>query len=90
MITLFNPKAILFYMAFFPLFVDPLRQQGLVTYALMAVTIAVLTFFYGLTSTLLTHFLAERLRANPLISRAFEKIAGLFLIGFGIKLAVSR
>jgi threonine/homoserine/homoserine lactone efflux protein len=39
---------------------------------------------------LLTHFLAERIRANPVISRVLEKVAGLFLIGFGIKLAVSR
>jgi threonine/homoserine/homoserine lactone efflux protein len=90
LITLLNPKAILFYMAFFPLFVDPLRQQGLLTYAFMAGTIAALTFGYGLTSTLLTHFLAEKLRANPLISRVLEKVAGLFLIGFGVKLAVSH
>ena len=90
MITLLNPKAIVFYMAFFPLFVDPARHQGLVTFAAMAVTIAVLTFIYGLTVTLLTHFLAERLRANPMVSRAMEKLAGLFLLGFGIKLAVSR
>jgi threonine/homoserine/homoserine lactone efflux protein len=90
MITLLNPKAILFYMAFFPLFVDPVRQQGLLTYAVMATTITVLTFLYGLTSTLLTHFLAERVRANPVISRVLEKVAGLFLIGFGIKLAVAR
>jgi threonine/homoserine/homoserine lactone efflux protein len=90
MITLLNPKAILFYMAFFPLFVDPVRQQGLVTYGLMAVTIATLTFLYGLAATLLTHFLAERVRANPMISRVLEKVAGLFLVGFGIKLAVSK
>jgi len=90
MITLLNPKAILFYMAFFPLFVDPQRQQGLLTYAFMAATIAVLTFLYGLTSTLLTHFLAERVRANPVISRVLEKLAGFFLVGFGIKLAVSQ
>lgn len=90
MITLLNPKAILFYMAFFPLFVDPIRQQGLTTYAFMAATIAVLTFVYGLIAVLLTHFLAERVRANPLVSRILEKVAGLFLIGFGIKLAVSR
>lgn len=90
MITLLNPKAILFYMAFFPLFVDPVRQQGLTTYAFMAATIAVLTFVYGLIAVLLTHFLAERVRANPLVSRILEKVAGLFLIGFGIKLAVSR
>jgi len=90
MITLLNPKAILFYMAFFPLFVDPVRQQGLLTYGFMATTIAAITFLYGLTSVLLTHFLAERIRANPAISRVLEKVAGLFLIGFGIKLAVSR
>ena len=90
MITLLNPKAILFYMAFFPLFVDPARQQGLITYGFMAATIAALTFMYGLGATLLTHFLAERVRANPMITRVLEKVAGLFLIGFGIKLAFSK
>ncbi len=90
MITLLNPKAIVFYMAFFPLFVDPARHQGLATFAFMAVTIAVLAFAYGLTVVLLTHFLAARLRANPLVSRTLSQLAGLFLIGFGIKLAVSR
>lgn len=89
-ITLLNPKAIVFYMAFFPLFVDPATHQGVVTYAVMAATIAALTLAYGLTSVLLTHFLAERLRANPLVSRALEKLAGLFLVGFGAKLALSR
>jgi threonine/homoserine/homoserine lactone efflux protein len=39
---------------------------------------------------LLTHFLAERLRANPRIAAGLEKVAGIFLIGFGIKLAASR
>jgi threonine/homoserine/homoserine lactone efflux protein len=89
-ITLLNPKAIVFYMAFFPLFVDPARHQGLVTFGAMAVTIAALTFLYGLTSTLLTHFLAERIRANPRISATLEKLAGTFLIAFGVKLAISR
>ena len=90
MITLLNPKAIVFYMAFFPLFVDPARHQGLTTFAFMALTIAALTFAYGLTVVLLTHFLAARLRANPVISRSLQKLAGLFLIGFGIKLALAR
>lgn len=90
MITLLNPKAIVFYMAFFPLFVDPARHQGLKTFGVMALTIAALTFLYGLTVVLLTHFLAEQLRANPVISRVLQKLAGFFLIGFGIKLALSR
>lgn len=90
MITVLNPKAIVFYMAFFPLFVDPVRHQGIVTFAVMAGTIALLTFLYGLTSTLLTHFFAERLRASPKLSSALEKLAGIFLVGFGIKLALSN
>lgn len=89
-ITLLNPKAVVFYMAFFPLFVDPVRHQGMITFGVMAATVAVLTFLYGLTAVLLTHFLAERMRANPLIGRVLEKVAGVFLIGFGVKLAVSR
>jgi threonine/homoserine/homoserine lactone efflux protein len=89
-ITLLNPKAIVFYMAFFPLFVDPAKHQGLVTFGVMAATIAVLAFLYGLTVVLLTHFLAARLRASPVIGRTLEKVAGVFLIGFGIKLALSK
>ena len=89
-ITLLNPKAIVFYMAFFPLFVDPARHAGLPTFAVMAATIAVLTFAYGLAVSLLTHHLAERLRANPRIGRALSKGAGVFMIGFGVKLALSR
>jgi threonine/homoserine/homoserine lactone efflux protein len=90
MITLLNPKAIVFYMAFFPLFVDPARHQGLLTFGVMAATIASLAFAYGLSVTLLTHFFAERLRASPRISGGLEKLAGVFLIGFGIKLALSK
>ena len=89
-ITLLNPKAIVFYMAFFPLFVDPRNHQGLTSFAVMAATIAGLTFLYGLSMTLLTHHLAQRMRANPLVVRWLEKLAGVFLIGFGFKLATSK
>ena len=87
-ITLLNPKAIVFYRAFFPLFVDPARPAGLATFAVMAATIAMLTFAYGLVVTVLTHVLAERLRANPRYGRALGRVAGLFMIGFGVKLVL--
>jgi len=89
-ITVFNPKAIVFYMAFFPLFVDPAVHQGLVTFAFMAVTIAALTFCYGLVVVLLAHFLAERIRASDRATSALNKTAGVLLIGFGLKLALSK
>jgi len=89
-ITLLNPKAIVFYMAFFPLFVDPVHHQGLLTFGVMAATIASITFTYSAIVIALTHHLAERLRASPRIGQTLEKIAGTFLIGFGLKLALSK
>ena len=89
-ITVLNPKAIVFYMAFFPLFVDPAIHLGLLTFAVMAATIAALTFAYGLVVVLLAHHLAERVRANPLATVMLNKIAGALLIGFGLKLALFK
>ena len=89
-ITLLNPKAIVFYMAFFPLFVNPATHRGLVTFAAMAATIAALTFLYCLVVVLLTHHMAERMRANPMVVGWLQKLAGVFLIGFGVKLAISK
>ncbi|WP_395686592.1 LysE family translocator [Caenimonas koreensis] len=90
LITLLNPKAIVFYMAFFPLFVDPAHHQGMLTFGVMAATIATLTFLYGLIVVLLTYHLAEKMKANPLVGRVLEKVAGTFLLGFGIKLAIQK
>lgn len=90
MITLLNPKAIMFYMAFFPLFIDPVRHQGVVTFAFMALTVAGLTLLYGLIAVFLTHRLAERMRASPRIANLLERLAGACLVGFGLKLAAMR
>lgn len=90
LITLLNPKAIVFYMAFFPLFVDPAKHQGLVTFAVMAATIAFLTFLYCFSVTLITHFAAERMRSSPQVTGWLNKIAGTMLVAFGVKLAVGK
>jgi threonine/homoserine/homoserine lactone efflux protein len=89
-ITLLNPKAIVFYMAFFPLFVDPATHRGLLTFGLMALTIAALGFMYGLVVVLLTHKLKQRLQANPLVGLWLNRAAGVFLLGFGLRLALGR
>jgi threonine/homoserine/homoserine lactone efflux protein len=90
LITLLNPKAIVFYMAFFPLFVDPARHQGLVTFGVMALTIAGLTFLYCVTVVTITRFAAGRMRASPRISVWLNRLAGTMLLAFGVKLAVGK
>ena len=88
LITVLNPKAVVFYMAFFPLFVDPKIHQGLITFAVMAATIAALTMAYGLVLVLLAHHLSKRVRSSPLATAILNKIAGVLLIGFGLKLVL--
>ena len=90
LITLLNPKAIVFYMAFFPLFVDPAKHQGLATFGVMAATIAVLTFLYCVVVISITHFAADRMRASPRVAAWLNRVAGTMLVGFGVKLALGR
>jgi leucine efflux protein len=85
-ITLLNPKAIVFYMAFFPLFIDPATHQGLPTFGAMAVTIAVITAAYGLALCAFANAVAEKVRAHRTLARWLERLAGVFLIGFGVRL----
>ena len=85
-ITLLNPKAIVFYMAFFPLFIDPATHQGGVTFVAMALTIAVLTAAYCLTLCAFAQAVSNKVRAHRQAARWLERVAGVFLVGFGIRL----
>jgi leucine efflux protein len=86
LITLLNPKAIVFYMAFFPLFIDPATHLGLPTFLAMAVTIAAITAVYCLTLCAFAQAISARVRAHRGVAKALEKLAGVFLVGFGIRL----
>lgn len=85
-ITLLNPKAIVFYMAFFPQFIDPAQDPGLLTFAAMAVTIAAITAAYCLTLCGFADAIAAKVRAHKRVGRLLERLAGVFLVGFGIRL----
>ena len=85
-ITLLNPKAIVFYMAFFPLFIDPARHQGMVTFVAMAATIALITAAYGLALCAFAQAVTTKVRAHQGLARGLERAAGVFLVGFGIRL----
>jgi threonine/homoserine/homoserine lactone efflux protein len=88
-ITVLNPKAILFYMAFFPLFIDPAAGQGYLTFGVMALTIAVLTFFYGLVAVSLARRLSDWASHNPEAVQWVNRGTGVMLILFGLKLLLT-
>ena len=86
LITLLNPKAIVFYMAFFPLFIDPAQHRGLPTFSVMAATIAAITAAYCLLLCYFAQAVSAGVRAHRRLARACERLAGLFLIAFGWRL----
>jgi threonine/homoserine/homoserine lactone efflux protein len=89
-ITLLNPKAIVFYMAFFPLFVDSQQPPTLATFGLMALTIATLTFLYSLVLTVLASRLRRRMHQHPWLGPFLQKAAGTMLVAFGLRLILQK
>jgi leucine efflux protein len=89
LVTLINPKAIVFYMAFFPLFIDPVTHQGATTFVAMGAVISSCTLFYGSLLVIAGNAAAKRLARNRRIATFASKAAGIFLIGFGIKLTTN-
>ena len=86
LITLLNPKAIIFYMAFFPLFIDPAMHRGIPTFAAMALTIAAITALYCLVLCAFAQAVSQKVRAHRRMALMLQRAAGLFLVAFGLRL----
>lgn len=89
LVTLINPKAIVFYMAFFPLFINPATHQGALTFFTLGAVIMCCTLFYGALLVIVGNAAARRLSRHRRISTFASRAAGVFLIGFGIKLTTN-
>ena len=89
-VTLLNPKSIGFYVAFFPLFIDPRQQRGLLTFLAMdAVIIAISLAFSALLIAAGRHG-ARHLAGRPLLGLWLRRCAGLCLLGFALRLALTQ
>ena len=69
-----------------PLFIDPAAHRGLITFGAMALTIALITAVYCLLLCAFAQAVSTQVRAHRRLAQALERLAGLFLIGFGIRL----
>ena len=89
-VTLLNPKSIGFYVAFFPLFIDPQQQRGLLTFLAMdAVIIGISLAFSALLIAAGQHG-ARHLAGRPLLGRWLRCSAGVCLLGFALRLALAQ
>lgn len=90
LVSLLNPKAILFYMAFLPLFIDPRQHQGLATFAALAAIIFVVSVAYCSLLIGVGNLARRRLIQHPRVGHGLRRVAGLFLVGFGVRLGLGE
>ena len=87
-VSLTNPKVILFFVAFFPLFLS--ADASNLTLGIMMLHVTVLSLLYQVGLVLLGNQVAQRLKALPSARKLATRLAGLALIGFGVKLALNN
>lgn len=84
-VSLSNPKVMLFFVSFFPLFLRP--DSSALTLGVMMVHVTVICFLYEVGLVLVGDAVARRLRVFPLAQTIAKRLAGLALIGFSVRLA---
>ena len=88
LVSLTNPKVMLFFVAFFPLFLTPSASPW--TLAVMMLHVSVISLLYQLGLVLLGNWVALRLKGSPSAQVWAKRLAGVALIGFAAKLAANN
>jgi len=87
-VSLTNPKVILFFVSFFPLFLRPTASTT--TLAVMMLHVTLLSLAYQAALVLAGNAVARRLASIPSARRIATRLAGAALVGFGVKLALDN
>ncbi len=87
-VSLTNPKVVLFFVAFFPLFLRV--DASPVTLGIMMAHVTVISFIYQSGLVFIGNVVARKLSALPYARKLATRLAGAALIGFGIKLALGN
>lgn len=87
-VCLTNPKAIMFFMAFFPLFLTPDSQPQ--TLGVMMAHVSLISLAYQAGLVFVGNAVALRFARFQHARVLARRLVGLGLIGFGIKLAVNK
>lgn len=87
LISLLNPKAILFFLSFFVQFVDPHYPEPAQSFLILGLIVQTCSLLY--LSVLITagSNLAQYFRAHPRLQKSALLLTGVLFIGFGFNLA---
>jgi leucine efflux protein len=88
-ISLMNPKAILFFVSFFVQFVDPAYPHPVLTFLALGTLLQLCSALYLATIIVSGARLAEAFRRRRKLSSAMSGGVGALFLGFGAKLAAA-
>jgi leucine efflux protein len=88
-ITLLNPKAVLFFTAFFPVFINTPAGGLFIKYTCLTVVFMVLSATYLSLLTRLTVKVGAQFRQSRLMQSIARKACGCLFVAFGVKVAVT-
>ncbi len=86
--NVFNPKALLFYMAFLPQFIDPGRSPILQSLFMAAIHFIIAMIYQGLLTVLVCR-VSDWFKNNPW-GRLLEGLAGVVLVSFGLRIFLEK
>jgi leucine efflux protein len=89
MISLLNPKAILFFISFFIQFVDPGYRYPALSFLLLGLTAQVISALYLTLLIFGGTFLATQFRRQRRLAASAATGVGVLFLGFGVKLATA-
>lgn len=89
LVSVLNPKAILFFLSFFVQFVDPEYSQPIVPFLILAVTLQICSAIYLATLIYAGNYLAEAFRKRRKLAAVSAGGAGAAFLGFAAKLATA-
>src|SRR5699024_1376952 len=88
--NVFNSKVALFFLAFFPQFIDPSYGYAMLSFSLLGLSFAATSVVWCVSLALLAARFSEQLRQNPSIEVWLNKISGVVFIGLGLRLMSAK
>ena len=85
--NVFNPKVALFFLAFFPQFIDARAGSPSLSFLVMGAVFTAMTFIWLALINVMTSYFSNKLVKKPRSIRVIDKISGLAFLALGFRLA---
>ncbi|PKD17643.1 lysine transporter LysE [Salegentibacter salinarum] len=85
-----NPKVALFFLAFFPQFINPTQMENPVPFVLLGFAYALIGIVWFLILTVFASVFSQKIKNNPNAGLWLNKLSAFVFILMGIKIALNK